>query len=108
MPIDPFAPFTAADTDTWLRMYLEAVDRHHKNLDALVSTIALGGDLKAVVHCVVDWLDGMDALADANHEQLRRAWIAAGGTLEDFPVTVVWSAIGTTAVVTDFPEGEPS
>lgn len=99
MPSDPFAPFSAADSDRWQRMYLRAIERHHENLDAILNAVALAGDLKSVVRCVVDWLDGMDALADSDHDLLRRAWVAAGGTLDDFPVTVVWSAIGPTAVV---------
>lgn len=96
---DSLAVFSAADSDRWQRMYLRAIERHHENLDAILNVVALGGDLKNVVRCVVDWLDGMDALADTDHDLLRRAWVAAGGTLDDFPVTVVWSAIGNTAVV---------
>lgn len=108
MPSDAVAPFSAADSDRWSRMYMRAIERHHENLDAIVGTIALGGDLQAVVRCVVDWLDGMDALADSDHDMLRRAWVAAGGTLDDFPVTVVWSSIGNTAVVHDGTEENPN
>lgn len=76
-----------ADSDRWQRMYLRAIERHHENLDAILNAVALAGDLKSVVRCVVDWLDGMDALADSDHDLLRRAWVAAGGTLADFPVS---------------------
>jgi hypothetical protein len=70
-------------------MYGMAIERHHENLEAILSTIALGGDLEAVVRCVVDWLDGMDALGASDNDLLRRAWIAAGAQLADFPVVTI-------------------
>lgn len=104
---DSLSVFSAADSDRWQRMYLRAIERHNENLDAILNVVALGGDLKNVVRCVVDWLDGMDVLADSDHDLLRRAWVAAGGTLDDFPVTGVWSAIGTTAFVSPSTEEAP-
>ena len=86
---DSLAPFSAADSDRWLRMYGMAIERHHENLDAILSTIALGGGLEAVVRCVIDWLGGMDALGADDNDLLRRAWIAAGGQLADFPVVTI-------------------
>lgn len=32
MPSDPFAPFSAADSDRWQRMYLRAIERHACNV----------------------------------------------------------------------------
>lgn len=29
----------------WQRMYLRAIERHHKNLDAILGTIAAGGEV---------------------------------------------------------------
>lgn len=86
---DSLAPFSAADSDRWLRMYGMAIERHHENLDAILSMIALGGDLQAVIRCVIDWLDGMDALGASDDDLLRRAWIAAGGQLAEFPVVTI-------------------
>ena len=86
---DSLAPFSAADSDRWLRMYGMAIERHHENLVAILSMIALGGDLQAVIRCVIDWLDGMDALGADDNDLLRRAWIASGGQLHDFPVVTI-------------------
>lgn len=73
----------------WQRMYLTAIERHHDNLDAILGVIAVGGDLRGVVLTIVDYLDGMDALGEPEDEfrgLLRRAWLAAGGEPDTFPI----------------------
>lgn len=71
--------------EMWQRMYARAITRHHDNIDAVLHVIASGGDTRDVVSCIVNWLDGMDALID-DDGLTRRAWLASGGTDDDYPV----------------------
>ena len=88
-----------SDDDLYLRLYAEAVTRHHEMTDAILARIAEGGDAGDVVSEIVSWLDGMDVLGDSDIDLIRRAWLAAGRPEADFPVVTLTIDLNDAATV---------